>query len=252
MRLRLAVALAWLATTVPAWAGPSVYLTAPDDPKAITVEATGDGVADDSAAIQQALDAASNRGAGGIVFLPSGRYRLTRTIYVWPGVRLIGVGPTRPVLLLGDATPGFQEGVKNMVIFAGRGVEPPPPAFARKPPFPPPGSVPFNDNIADANPGTFYPAMSNIDIEIGAGQRGAAAIRFHAAQHAYLQHMDFDLGTALRRRLHGRQLRRRPALPRRALRHRHREALAGLAVHAGRQHVRRPARRRRSASTRRG
>jgi hypothetical protein len=180
----------------PALAGPSVYLTAPADPKAITVKATGDGVADDSAAIQQALDAASNRGAGGLVFLPSGRYRLTRTIYVWPGVRLLGVGPTRPVLFLGDRTPGFQEGVKNLVIFAGRGVEPPPPAFARKPPFPPLGSVPFNDDIADGNPGTFYPAMGNIDIAIGPGNEGTAAIRFHAAQHAYLQHMDFDLGTA--------------------------------------------------------
>ena len=111
-------------------------------------------------------------------------------------MRLLGVGPTRPVLMLGDRTPGFQDGVRNMVIFSGRGVEPPPPAFARKPPFPPPGSVPFNDNIADANPGTFYPAMGNIDIAIGAGNEGAAAIRFHAAQHAYLQHMDFDLGTA--------------------------------------------------------
>src|SRR4051794_24700548 len=145
MTLRCAVTLACLALAVPAWAGPSVYLTAPDDPKAVTVRAAGDGVADDSAAIQQALDAASNRGAGGIVYLPSGRYRLTRTIYVWPGVRLLGVGPTRPVLLLSDRTPGFQEGVKNLVIFAGRGIEPPPAALARKPPFPPPGSVPFND-----------------------------------------------------------------------------------------------------------
>jgi Pectate lyase superfamily protein/SMP-30/Gluconolactonase/LRE-like region len=193
---RLGLAIAWLAISVPAWAGPSVYLTAPDDPKAVTIRATGDGVADDSAAIQQALDAVSNRGAGGIVYLPSGRYRITRTIFVWPGVRLLGVGPTRPVLMLGDRTPGFQDGVRNMVIFAGRGIEPPPPAFARKPPFPPPGSVPFNDNIADANPGTFYPAMGNIDIAIGQGNEGAAAIRFHAAQHAYLQHMDFDLGTA--------------------------------------------------------
>jgi pectin methylesterase-like acyl-CoA thioesterase len=78
---RLAALLACLAVTAPAWAGPSVYRTAPDDPKAVTVRATGDGVADDSAAIQQALDAVSNRGAGGLVFLPSGRYRVTRTIF---------------------------------------------------------------------------------------------------------------------------------------------------------------------------
>ena len=196
MNLARAALVAWVTMTAPAWAGPSVYLTAPADPKAVTVRATGDGTADDTAAIQQALDAVSNRGAGGIVYLPSGRYRLTRTIYVWPGVRLLGVGPTRPVLMLAERTPGFQDGVKNMVIFAGRGIEPPPPAFARKPPFPVPGSVPFNDDIADANSGTFYPAMANIDIAIGPGNEGTAAIRFHAAQHAYLQHMDFDLGTA--------------------------------------------------------
>ena len=43
MNLRPAVAVAWLTMAVPAWAGPSVYLTAPDDPKAVTVRATGDG-----------------------------------------------------------------------------------------------------------------------------------------------------------------------------------------------------------------
>src|SRR5436190_17909731 len=126
MNLRRTALLAWLTMTAPAWAGPSVYLTAPADPKAVTVRATGDGTADDTAALQQALDAVSNRGAGGIVYLPSGRYRLTRTIFVWPGVRLLGVGPTRPVLMLGERTPGFQDGVKNMVIFAGRGIVSPP------------------------------------------------------------------------------------------------------------------------------
>src|SRR5262245_48104682 len=56
-RPRPAAVIAWLAMTTTVWAGPSVYVTAPDDPKAITVKATGDGIADDSAAIQQALDA---------------------------------------------------------------------------------------------------------------------------------------------------------------------------------------------------
>jgi hypothetical protein len=196
MTLRHFVAVVLLAAASPAAAGPSVYVTAPADARAVTVRAAGDGRADDSTAIQQALDAVSNRGGGGLVFLPSGRYRLTRTIYVWPGVRLLGVGPTRPVLLLAERTAGFQDGVRNMVIFAGQGPQATPGPMGRKPPFPPPGSVPFNDAIADANPGTFYPAMGNIDIEIGPGNEGAAAIRFHAAQHAYLAHMDFDLGTA--------------------------------------------------------
>jgi len=64
-------------------------------------------------------------------------------------------------------------------------------------PFPPPGSVPPNETIADAHPSTFYSAMSNIDFEIGAGNPAAIAIRFHAAQHAYLSHMDFHIGSGL-------------------------------------------------------
>jgi len=62
---------------------------------------------------------------------------------------------------------------------------------------PPQGSVPATDKIADANSGTFYSAMSNVDFEIDAGNPAATAIRFHTAQHAYLSHMDFQLGSAL-------------------------------------------------------
>jgi hypothetical protein len=79
-----------------------------------------------------------------------------------------------------------------MVIFAGAKVD-----ASRRVPFPPPGSVPFNKDVADANPGTFYSAMSNIDFKIGKGNPAATAIRFHAAQHAYLSHMSFDIGSGL-------------------------------------------------------
>lgn len=39
--------------------------------------------------------------------------------------------------------------------------------------------------------------MSNIDFEIGEGNQAAVAIRFHVAQHAYLSHMDFHIGSGL-------------------------------------------------------
>jgi hypothetical protein len=177
----------------PAWAGPSVFLSAPDDSKAITVNAVGDGRADDTAAIQAALDSAASRGAGSIVYLPSGRYRITRTLVVSPGTRVFGVGKTRPVLVLPDNTPGFQDGVKNMVIFAGgdHGAE----NRFGPPPFSPPGSVPFDPTISDSNPGSFYSAMANVDFKIGRGNPAATALRFHAAQHAYLKHMEFDIGS---------------------------------------------------------
>ena len=39
--------------------------------------------------------------------------------------------------------------------------------------------------------------MSNIDFEIGDGNPAAVAVRFHVAQHSFLTHMDFHLGSAL-------------------------------------------------------
>jgi len=168
----------------------AVYLTAAE------FGARGDGKSDDSAAIQAAIDQAEHHAHAGLVFIPSGRYRLTRTIYVWPGVRVFGYGATRPVFLLTSNTPGFQEGIGVMVMFTG--ARPGPSSdTTRRIPFPPPGSVPPSQAIADANSGTFYSAMSNIDFEIGDGNPAAIGIRFHVAQHAYLSHMDFHVGSGL-------------------------------------------------------
>jgi hypothetical protein len=49
----------------------------------------------------------------------------------------------------------------------------------------------------DASPGTFYSAMSNIDIEIQDGNPGAVGVRAHYAQHCFLAHMDFRVGSGL-------------------------------------------------------
>jgi hypothetical protein len=138
----------------------------------------GDGVADDSAALQQAINTVQEQTNQGILFVPAGRYRLTRTIYIWPGIRLIGFGSVRPRFVLTANTLGFQQGPAYMVFFAGarpRANQPPP----------------------DANPGTFYSAISNIDIEIQDGNPGAVGIRAHYAQHCFLAHMDFHIGSGL-------------------------------------------------------
>ena len=179
----------------------SAIATRLDDPRAVYLTAPGfgahaDGNSDDTAAIQAAIDKAENNASEGIVFVAPGRYRLTRTIYVWPGVRLFGYGAARPVFVLAANTPGFQKGVGVMAMFTGaRGGRAGGRGF--RVPFPPPDSVPPNDAIADAGAGTFYSAMSNIDFEIGEGNPAAVAIRFHAAQHAYLSHMDFHIGSGL-------------------------------------------------------
>jgi hypothetical protein len=184
----------------PTLAATSAFESAPADPRAVTVKAKGDGRADDTDAIQRAIDQAAEHGGGGVVFLPSGRYRISHSILVWPAVRVFGIGPTRPVLVLGNNTPGFQHGLGTMVVFTGarrgdnaRGdvgrIELP------RVPFPPPTVVPFDPKIWDANPSTFYSAMSNIDVEIGSGNPAATGIRFRIAQHAFLSNMDFKLGS---------------------------------------------------------
>ena len=174
----------------------SVFTSRLDDSRAVYAAAPAQNQADSTAALQAAIDRAAGTGREGIVFVPSGRYRLTHTLYIWPGVRVFGYGATRPVFVLPANTPGFETGIGDMVIFTGVNPKDPTVAHGRIP-FPPPGSVPPNGRIADANSGTFYSAMSNIDFEIGEGNPAAVAIRFHVAQHAFLTHMNFRIGSGL-------------------------------------------------------
>lgn len=192
---RAIVALLMVSASSPlALASTSQYLVRLQDKAATYVTPDhypvhADGAGDDTAALQQAIDAQWQAHKEGIVFLPSGRYRISHTLYVWPSIRIIGYGKTRPVLVLGKNTPGYQHGMGYMVVFAG-GRHP----FRTGSSLP--GTVPPTD-IADANPGTFYSAMSNIDFEIQDGNPAAVAIRFHVAQHSFLSHMDFHIGSGL-------------------------------------------------------
>ena len=186
----LSVVLAASSPALAATAVGSVFPKAPDDPRAITVKAVGDGRADDTQAVQQAIDAARDKTGHGLVFLPSGRYRLSRSLLVPPGVRILGVGATRPVFVLGANTPGFQKGVGTMIVFTGGDQY-----QVGDIPVPVPTVRPETAKVRDANSGTFYSSMSNIDLEIGDGNPAAAGVRFRMAQHAFLSHMDFRLGS---------------------------------------------------------
>ena len=102
----------------------SYYTVRLDDPRAVYLEtsgARGDGIADDTAAIQTAIDRVQETVGQGIVFVPEGRYRLTKTLNVWPAVRLIGYGAKRPVFVLADNTPGYGDRTAEnyMLFFAG-------------------------------------------------------------------------------------------------------------------------------------
>jgi sugar lactone lactonase YvrE len=176
------------------WAVPlyadSYYPIRPEDPRAVyftkdQFDIHADGENDDSDALQEAIN---NVSRSGIVFIPEGRYRLAKTVIVWSGIRLIGYGAERPVFVLTSGTPGFQWGTgKYMFHFAGnrpmgmgRGTE----------------RGMGNSYFSDASEVTFYSGMDNIDIEIQEGNLAAIAIRFHVAQHSYLRHMDFHIGSA--------------------------------------------------------
>jgi hypothetical protein len=74
--------------------------------------AAGDGVTDDTMAIQDVLDAAGNNG-GGVVFVPSGRYKISGNLVVPTGVTLRGDWNS----------PGTGSAVEGTVLqaYAGRG-----------------------------------------------------------------------------------------------------------------------------------
>ena len=191
----------------------SVYTQRIDDPKAVDPTRSefpvhADGRADDTAAIQAAIDRVQETTGEGILFIPEGRYRITHTVYVWPGIRVIGFGKNRPVMVLADNTSGYGKGVADTFFYTA--YRPGKMRSAALSAFPgtvglatfhgpetPPGTVPPTCLMPDANPGTFYSAMSNIDFEVGQGDAGAVAVRFHAAQHSYLSHMDFHMGSGL-------------------------------------------------------
>jgi sugar lactone lactonase YvrE len=163
-----------------AWSA-SFYTQRLEDPRAVYVAPSG---GDDTVALQKAINQVQETNGQGIVLLAPGQYHISDTLYIWPGIRLLGCGDERPFIVLPANTPGFGDASheKLMVFFAGRR---------------PRGSQAGDGSVPDANPGTFYSAIANVDIEIGEGNPGAVVIRSHYAQHCFLAHMDFHLGSAL-------------------------------------------------------
>ncbi len=216
MLKRSALFLGIVLAAVPAWTA-SYYTVRLDDPKAVyltkeSFPVHADGVSDDTAAIQQAIDKAS-----GVVFVPEGRYRIASTITVGAGIRVIGYGANRPVIVLAENTPGYQDknAEKYMVFFsggrsggpggggsgpggraAGGGFGAQAPAGGRGAQAGAPGGG-RGGRMQDAGAGTFYSAMSNIDLEIKDGNPGAVGVRGTYAQHCFLAHMDFHIGSGI-------------------------------------------------------
>ena len=182
IRLWLATCLCIVALSAYGAPGGSVYTERPDDPEAFyfTPENYGfkaDGKQDVTEALQKAIFQVKREKNFGILFLPEGKYRISKTIQIPSSVRLIGYGKKRPVIYLAKNTPGFQE-QQYMVWFTG-------------------GIAPEGREPSDANAGTFYSALSNVDFRIDKGNPGAIAIRSHFAQHSFISHCDIHTGTGL-------------------------------------------------------
>jgi hypothetical protein len=180
-------------------AAPAIHLGLPEHagrPARVVVRAKGDGVADDSDALQQAIDSAANKGAGGVVFLPPGRYRISKSMLIPIAVRVYGVGKTRPVLVLAPNTPGFQKGVANMVIFTGTDTY-----NIGAVAMPVPGAVPFSASRGRpcATP-TRRPSTRRCRTSTSRSATAipaASGVRMHTAQHSNLSHIDFRMGSGL-------------------------------------------------------
>jgi len=168
----------------PSLVAESYFPLRPNDPNAVYLDrgkfgVKADGIADDSDALQLAINRVQETTYDGVVFIPEGRYRLGKTVYVWEGIRLIGYGARRPVFVLGKDTPGFQQGAgRYMIQFADR-------------------RQPEGKPVWDASEFTFYSGMDNIDFELQDGNPAAIAVRFHVAQHGALLHMNFHVGSAM-------------------------------------------------------
>lgn len=161
----------------------SFYTQRPPDPLAVSPDGmAGNGTTDDTDALQRAIDRVVDTTGTGIVFLPQGRYRITHTVHLWSGVRLIGYGAQRPTLVLAAKTPGFQTG--HEFLGTGRYML----QFASRKPA-------TGAPVVDANEFTFYSGVSNVNFEVGAGNPAAICVRFHVAQHSFLSHMRFAVGS---------------------------------------------------------
>lgn len=161
-------------------AAQSVYGQKPDDPTALyftpeSFSINADGKHDVSAALQLAINTLKKEKNFGILFIPEGKYLISKTIYIPKAIRIIGYGEKRPEFILGKNTTGYQKENNYMFWFTNSLVE-------------------EEQEPRDAGAGTFYSAISNIDFRIEKGNPKAIALRTHFAQHSFVNHCNFYIG----------------------------------------------------------
>jgi hypothetical protein len=165
----------------------SFYKLKPNDPDAIyftseKYKITSDGKTDVSDELQGAINKLKLESNFGIIFIPEGTYMISKTIYIPAAIRIIGYGSTRPLFFLRKNTPGYQKpvlsdkGKANYMFWFTSSVKD------------------EDKQVNDAGAGTFYSALSNVDIKIEDGNPEAVALRTHFAQHSFISHCDIFTG----------------------------------------------------------
>ncbi len=158
----------------------SAYNQKPDDPEALyftaeSFEIKADGKHDVSEKLQFAINKLKTEKNYGVLFIPEGKYLISKTIYVPKAIRIIGYGENRPEFILGKNTTGYQDENNYMFWFTNSLVE-------------------EDQQPGDAGAGTFYSAISNVDFRIEKGNPKAIALRTHFAQHSFVSHCTFFIG----------------------------------------------------------
>jgi hypothetical protein len=154
-------------------APPAIHVTFPDDPAVIDVKrdhgAKGDGITDDTDALQAALDAAdrdSRTKTTRVVFLPDGTYRLTKTLVVNRDRTGSGLGPW----LYGQSRDGtilrLDDGMKGVT------------ALLR--------THPMDQGTTSAN--WFMRNIRNLTIDVGNNPQ-TDGIRYHATNTGLIQNV---------------------------------------------------------------
>jgi polygalacturonase/sugar lactone lactonase YvrE len=169
--------------------GNSIYTQKIEDSSGIYFTAANfniqaDGRDDVSDQLQAAIYQIKKDRNFGILFIPEGTYMISKTIYVPAAIRLIGYGKHRPLIVLKKNSPGFQQenlkdkgGAAYMFWFTSNMMD-------------------STGTVHDASAGTFYSALSNIDLKIEDGNQAAVALRTHFAQHSFIAHCNIEIGKA--------------------------------------------------------
>lgn len=184
--------------------------------------AVGDGVTDDSRAIQEAMNAGYDgvwSYAVVVRFSPGKTYRLAHQLVLWSGIRLETQGAPPATLLLAANTPGFQDPNRVRYMVFSRLCSARPDCPENPDPFPADPNAyyrgqghPFPgwpwrwpedydsaiDDEALVHPGygpgnRFWTQIRNLNFKVEAGNPGAAGVYLLSAQGSHLQDVTIEM-----------------------------------------------------------